>query len=246
MNKTINELPTNNQKSNNGLLPGNKILVGDMPVKFDKQFMAEYMGVPNITNQNMAKILTKAYAEGLNPLTDFHVVAFAGKCDLIERVENKLKRAMSNKNFNGIKQGVFVLNKNDELEKRQNEIFMKGIDQKLIGAWCEIEHKEFGTISKEINFDEFDKGKSTWSSMPVSMIVKVARGQALDLAFPNLFGGIYTEEEVNGHTEAEFFEKPQKVEPVEPKKLENSIDPMENLNMGNVETTTIIPEGSNF
>lgn len=205
-----NEIMNNNQQINlndnkNGLLPGNKIMIGGTPVKFDKNFMAKYKGIKNITDQQMALVLTKAYANNLNPITDLDIVAFGSTFNIIEKVENKLKRAQATGKFKGIEQGIYVINKDGELEKRNNEIFVKGYDQKLVGAWASVNHEDFGKVAKDVNFDEYNKGKSTWKDIPVTMIVKVARGQALDLAFPNLFNGFYSEEEVSDHKDATIY-----------------------------------------
>lgn len=68
---------------------------------------------------------------------------------------------------------------------------------KLIGAWAIAERRGV-TVQPvaHVLFAEYNQGQSLWNSKPETMIVKVARAQALRLAFPAEFAGIYTAAEM--------------------------------------------------
>ncbi|WP_284142997.1 recombinase RecT [Caloranaerobacter azorensis] len=74
----------------------------------------------------------------------------------------------------------------------------------LLGAWAEVYRKDrkYPYIAK-VSFDEYNKGQSTWKSMPKTMIRKVAIVQALREAFPVDLGALYVEEEAQAVTGVE-------------------------------------------
>ncbi len=197
----------------NGLCSNNMIMVGDVAVKFNKQFVAQYLGVPNISDQNMAVLLAKAYSEHLNPITDIYVVAYGNQFSIIEKVENKLERAYGTGKLKGIREGLAVMNCNDELEVRNNCFLLS--NEKIVGAWCELDTEHMGIIRKEVLFNEYDTGKSTWKEKPSTMISKVAKGQALDMAFPKMFGGLRSEEEMANIPGFEDAKNEQEVENIQ-------------------------------
>lgn len=68
---------------------------------------------------------------------------------------------------------------------------------KLIGAWA-IASRRGVPIQPvaHVLFSEYNQGMSVWVGKPETMIVKVARSQALRLAFPAEFAGVYTAAEM--------------------------------------------------
>jgi len=69
---------------------------------------------------------------------------------------------------------------------------------KLIGAWAIAERRGVSVQPvAHVLLAEYDQKQSLWLSKPETMIVKVARSQALRLAFPAEFAGIYTAAEMS-------------------------------------------------
>lgn len=67
----------------------------------------------------------------------------------------------------------------------------------LLGAYCIVEKKSANRPTYIfVEFKEYNTGKSLWASKPVTMIKKVAEAQCLRMAFQQLFGGTYAEEEI--------------------------------------------------
>lgn len=63
-------------------------------------------------------------------------------------------------------------------------------------AYCLVYRKGITRpFYKEVKFNEYDKGFSTWKGMPETMIVKVAENQCLTMAFQGTFQGTYDESE---------------------------------------------------
>lgn len=80
---------------------------------------------------------------------------------------------------------------------------------KLVGARVIIYRKDWTRPFKwEVSLEEFNKGQSTWNSMPEFMIKKVAIGQGFRLCFEGVEGadmsGLYEEAEIVGAEDKEY------------------------------------------
>lgn len=76
----------------------------------------------------------------------------------------------------------------------------------LIGAWSRVQRRGRLPIVVWVDFAAYVQQSPLWSKMPVTMIEKVARVGALRKAYPEAFGGLYTQEEM---PESEFIETKQ-------------------------------------
>lgn len=67
----------------------------------------------------------------------------------------------------------------------------------LIGAYCIVKKKNSSRpIYVFVELKEYDTGKSLWATKKATMIKKVAETQCLRMAFQEIFGGTYGEEEI--------------------------------------------------
>lgn len=67
-----------------------------------------------------------------------------------------------------------------------------------LGAWCEVYRNDWiEPAREEVSLKEYNTGKSQWVKMPETMIKKVAEVAALRMAFPDLLGGLYSQEEMD-------------------------------------------------
>ncbi|MCU9810246.1 phage recombination protein Bet, partial [Paraclostridium sp. AKS46] len=121
-----------------------------------------------------------------------------------------IKRASEHPNFNGMKAGIVILDKNGDIKEREGALKLK--EEELVGGWCEVhlKDKDF-PVKSVVSFEEYAQKKndgtlnSMWSSKGATMIRKVAQSQALREAFPNELRGLYQQEEMG--TENKLPEK---------------------------------------
>ena len=88
---------------------------------------------------------------------------------------------------------------NDQgFEKREGTFYLKG-QENLVGGWASIYIKDWEVpFEHSVALAEFNKGTSTWKTMPAVMIRKVALVQALREAFPDDLQQLYSAEEMEG------------------------------------------------
>ncbi|MCR1953826.1 phage recombination protein Bet [Clostridioides mangenotii] len=171
--------------------------------RLTKETVKNYLGGQNATDQEVLMFLELCKAQNLNPFVrDAYLVKFGSQqAQIIVGKDVFIKRAYDNPNFNGMKAGVVVIDKNGELKEREGALKLPGED--LVGGWCEVylKDKDFPVRSVP-SFEEYaqktKEGKlnSMWSNKGATMIRKVAQSQALREAFPKELRGLYQEEEM--------------------------------------------------
>lgn len=141
---------------------------------------------PLASEQEAYVFLRFCQAQGLNP---FVQEAFLVKYDkakpaaFVVGINAYLKRAAADENYRGYDAGVIVVNKEDQVIKRDGEFLHPG--DKLVGAWSITDMANRNKpLEVTVNFNEYDKGRATWKEMPATMIVKVAVVQGLRRAIP--------------------------------------------------------------
>ena len=106
-----------------------------------------------------------------------------------------VKRAYRNPRFEGMKAGIVTIDKDGNMIEREGAL--KGINEKLIGGWCEVYVKDMKfPIKSTVSMEEYSKGQSTWKQMPCVMIRKCAMVTALREAFPEDLQGLYDASEM--------------------------------------------------
>lgn len=139
-----------------------------------------------------------------------------------------LKRAEQSKDYAGIESGIILqIEGFSELIERAGTIQLRG--EKLIGGWCKVHrHNQTHPTYKSVKFETYNTGKSRWGKDPEGMIEKVARSQALRIAYPTALGGFYSQEEMDGVMDAaqdEFEAKKPIAMPVEILETAEIIEP---------------------
>lgn len=175
-------------------LPGGQKLTADTV----KNYIA-----PTATEQEMLMFIELCKAQNLNPfIRDAYLVKYGNQAaQIIVGKDVFIKRASENPNFNGMKAGIVVLDKNGNIQEREGALKLPG--EELVGGWCEVylKDKDFPTKAL-VSFEEYaqktKEGKlnSMWSSKGATMIRKVAQSQALREAFPKELRGLYQQEEM--------------------------------------------------
>jgi len=171
--------------------------------RLTKETVKNYLGGQDATDQEILMFIELCKAQNLNPfIRDAYLVKYRNSpAQIIVGKDVFIKRAYDNPNFNGMKAGVVVIDKNGELKEREGALKLPGED--LVGGWCEVylKDKDFPVRSVP-SFEEYAQKKSDgklnsmWLNKGATMIRKVAQSQALREAFPKELRGLYQEEEM--------------------------------------------------
>lgn len=145
----------------------------------------------NATPEELGLFLYRCKLLNLNPLKpgQIHFMKYSANAapTIVVGIEGFRSIAARTGKLTGIKRGAI---KDD-----------KGA---LVGAWAEVYRSDWKECAREeVPLNEYNKGNSTWKSMPETMIKKVAEAAALRMAFPDDLGGVYESAEMDQATPAE-------------------------------------------
>jgi len=156
------------------------------------------------TDQELIFFLKLCETQKLNPfIKDVYLIKF-GANDPAAMVTSKdvyFKRADNHPEYDGIASGVIVVDADGVLVHKEGAVYFKQ-SETLVGAWCRVFRKDRKDFYHEVLFDEYVGKKkdgtpnSNWANRPSTMITKVAESQCLKKAFPNVFQGLYIEDEM--------------------------------------------------
>ena len=153
-------------------------------------------GNGDVTDQDIVQFISICKYNQFNPfLNEAYLVKYGNApAQMIVSKEGLIKRADACEEYQGMRGGV-IIQRGDEVLELEGSFYLKS--DILVGGWAEVwrEDRKFPFISK-VNLDEYDTKKSTWNQIKSTMIVKVAKVQALREAFPAQLGAMYTAEEV--------------------------------------------------
>ena len=187
--------------------------VAGQDVKLSYQIVRDYLtkGNGQVTDQDLTQFISICKYQQLNPfLNEAYLVKFGNApAQIITSKEAFMKRADANENYEGIKGGVIIIRDKKVLEV-EGAFFLK--TDELVGGWAEVYRKDrkFPIIAK-VNLTEYDKKQSVWNEKQSTMIVKVAKVQALREAFPAQLGAMYTPEESTGTIDITHEEVKQEI-----------------------------------
>lgn len=166
-------------------------------VRLTPTIVANYLskGDAKVSFAEVTMFINLCKYQKLNPfLNEAYLVKFGDKpAQIITSKEAYMKKAERNEKFKGFKAGL-IIERDGKIEEVEGSFYAP--TDKLLGGWAKVkkEGRDDDYISK-VSLKEYNKGKSTWGTMPGTMIRKTAIVQALREAFPEDLGGIYTEEE---------------------------------------------------
>lgn len=148
----------------------------------------------NATDDELKLFLYRCSQMGLDPLKPgqiYFIKYSSAPGVMVVGIDGFRAKAEASGKHTGTKRGII----------RDN----KGV---AIGAWCEVYRNDWTEPAREeVSLKEYNTGKSQWLKMPETMIKKVAEVAALRMAFPDLLGGLYSQEEMD---QAEPVTKPIK------------------------------------
>lgn len=154
-----------------------------------------------LTEKQVGQALSLIKGRNLNPLAnEVYIVAYKNnktggvEFSLIVSKEAFLKRAAQSPNYEGFEAGVVVIDENGIQTERKGSLILP--TDKLVGGWARVYRKNFKVpVEIYLSLAEYNKGKSTWNTMPATMIRKTALVNALREAFPEDLGNMYTEDD---------------------------------------------------
>lgn len=172
-------------------------MVNGEEVKLTGNIVKNYLtrGNKAVSEQEIVLFMNLCKFQKLNPfLNEAYLVKFNdAPAQLITSKAAYMKKAESNPNYDGFKAGLIIQRK-EEIIEIEGGFTLKG--DILLGAWAQVFRKDRKhPYTIKVGLDEYDKGQSTWKSMPKTMIRKVAIVNALREAFPADTNGLYVEEE---------------------------------------------------
>lgn len=170
-----------------------------------KNFVAR--GSKDITFQEAVGFLQLCKFNRLNPFVGDAFLVKYGQ-DPATMVTSKYafaKRLKRASEVEGFKAGIVVGGREEKEKLVYREGSLKLPGEELIGGWAEVYLKNWKfPVRVEVGFDEYVGTKkdgsvtAMWRNKPATMIRKVAYVQAIREALPDVFGGLYSQEEIPG------------------------------------------------
>jgi len=154
-------------------------------------------GNGNVTDQEVVMFIELCKAQHLNPfIREAYLIKFGNSpANIVVGKDVFVKRAYRNPDYEGMRAGIVVVDKNGDVKEREGSLKAPG--ETLIGGWCEVYIKnKKHPIKSIVSLEEYSKAQSTWKSMPMVMIRKVAMVTALREAFPEDLQGMYDASEM--------------------------------------------------
>jgi len=154
-------------------------------------------GNGNVTDQEVVMFIELCKAQHLNPfIREAYLIKFSNSpANIVVGKDVFVKRAYRNPDYEGMRAGIVVVDKTGDVKEREGSLKAPG--ETLIGGWCEVYIKnKKHPIKSIVSLEEYSKAQSTWKSMPMVMIRKVAMVTALREAFPEDLQGMYDASEM--------------------------------------------------
>ena len=175
-------------------------------VKLTPSIVQEYI-VGNNTKITMPefKFFTElCKARKLNPfLKEAYCIKYGNEpAAMVVGKDAVLKRAILHEKYNGMENGIIVLNEKDEIIERPGTFKLD--TEKLVGGWAKVFRKDwehptyvsvsFSEVAQKKGSGELNKN---WATKGATMVEKVAKVRALRETFIEDLGGMYEAEEMN-------------------------------------------------
>ncbi len=156
----------------------------------------------NLTTGEFKTLIHMGKATGLNPfLKELWAIKYGDSAaQIFIGRDGFRKSAQANPNYDY--HHVDAVYSNDELhyDLNKGEVYHKQDFKNrgnLLGAYCIVKRKSATKpVFVFVDLKEYTTGKSLWASKPATMIKKVAEAQCLRMAFQELFGGAYSDAEI--------------------------------------------------
>jgi phage recombination protein Bet len=168
-------------------------------IKLSPGIVKNYLvsGSGKVSDQEVMMFIALCKFQHLNPfLREAYLIKFGSSpATMVVGKEVFTKRASKLKECAGWEAGVTITTKDGQIERRAGTLVLK--NETLVGGWCKVYRHDWKVpMEHEVSMSEFNKGQSSWKSMPATMIRKVAIVSALRDTFPDSFQGMYDSSEM--------------------------------------------------
>ena len=179
--------------------------IDDTEIKLTPKIVQDYIvsGSAAITMPEFKMFTELCKVRKLNPfLKEAYLIKFGSQpAQMVVGKDAILKRAISNKAFDGREQGIIVVNLKGDIEERKGTFKLK--EEQLVGGWAKVYRKDWShPVYITVSFDEVAQRKndgalnSNWATKGATMVEKVALVRGLREAFVEDVGGMIDEDEV--------------------------------------------------
>ena len=163
-------------------------LDGGDEIKLSPQIVKQYLvsgDASKVSDQEVMMFMALCKFQKLNPfLKEAYIIKYGtAPATIVTGKEAFLKRAKRNPKYQGHKTGI-----NDESTVAWAEVFVEGY---LHPIRCEVDYDEYAGRKRDGSITEM------WEKKKRTMLKKVALVQSLREAFPDDFGGMYSEDELS-------------------------------------------------
>lgn len=182
--------------------PPEALMFTEAPV-LDIGMIKQYIN-PELTDQEAYSFMMLCKYRRLNPFTkEVYAIKYKAKpgqpqkpAEMVVGKDTFTARAEAHPAFDGYEAGIIVRTKDGAIDRRQGTFYLKQ-EEALLGGWAKVYRTDRSRpIVAEVSMAEYNKGLSTWTQIPATMIRKVALVQGLREAFPSILGGLYDRAEM--------------------------------------------------
>jgi phage recombination protein Bet len=175
--------------------------VGDEDVTLSPEIIRDYLVSGNkndVSREECTMFLRLCQYQHLNPfLKDAFLIKYGknNPATLVTSAAVLEKRARRQADFQGFEAGIYVIDRNGNIQTRDGEFYLPG--ESVIGGWCRVFIKGYEKpMFAAVTMNEYAGSNGNWQKKPATMIRKVAKAHALREAFPEDFRGLYIPEEM--------------------------------------------------
>lgn len=169
-------------------------------IELSKDTVKQYLvsGNGKVSDQEVVMFMELCKYQELNPfLKEAYLIKYSDRApaSIVVGKEAYMKRAQAQPDYERFEAGIIIQRNNQLMEVEGS---FKLPQDSLLGGWAKIYRKgiEEPNVTR-VSMTEYSQGQSTWTKMPATMIRKVAIVQAIRETYPEQFGGMYIEEEIN-------------------------------------------------
>jgi len=157
---------------------------------------------PDITDQEIFSFIQLCKYRKLNPfLKEVFLIKYGKEpAQFVVSKDTFLSRAENHPDCQGWVSGVAIINGSGTLDYREGSLVLT--NERLVGGWSTIKRKNWEAKKTTVGLTEYQQKKKDgtlnkfWSKMPGTMIEKIAIVKGIREIFPQDFGGMYIEDEM--------------------------------------------------
>jgi phage recombination protein Bet len=202
-------------------------------LQLSKSIIKQYLvsgDADKVTDQEVMMFMSLCKFQKLNPfLREAYLIKYGNSAaTIVTGKETFLKRAAKNPKYRGHKTGI-----SDDGLIAWAEVYVEGYECPIR---CEVDYEEYVGRKRDGSVT------AMWKTKRRTMLKKVALVQALREAFPEDFGGMYSEEEINEHSASEPIDMTPEARTAEPQRKSDKAKKEEPIDVTPKETKK--PEGT--